>query len=76
MKQTLTYILALSALVFFSCRKDSFITSPDARVSIGVDSLHFDTVFTTAGSVTHFFKSSAPLLVCRAGLYTSKYLNN
>ncbi|HSC40581.1 MAG TPA: hypothetical protein VLD19_22010, partial [Chitinophagaceae bacterium] len=56
MKQTLTYILALLALLFFSCRKDTFITSADARVTVGVDSLHFDTVFTTTGSITQFFK--------------------
>ena len=56
MKQILTYLLVLTTLVFFSCRKDSFITSPDAQLGIGVDTLHFDTVFTTTGSVTQFFK--------------------
>lgn len=56
MKHTLLYFLALSALVFFSCRKDSFITSADARLTVGADTLQFDTVFTTAGSVTQFFK--------------------
>jgi len=56
MKQTLTYILVLSTLFFFSCRKDSFITSPNAQLGIGADTLHFDTVFTSTGSVTQFFK--------------------
>lgn len=48
--------LPLFLLIFFSCRKDSFITSPDARVTLSADTLHFDTVFTTAGSVTQYFK--------------------
>lgn len=38
-----------------SCRKDSINTSREARLSIGTDSLLFDTVFTTAGSVTQYF---------------------
>ena len=48
---TLSFILLL-----FSCRKDSFITSPDANVSISADTLHYDTVFTAVGSVTQKFK--------------------
>ena len=56
MKQTLTYILLLLAVAFFSCRKDSFITSPDAQLLVSADTLHFDTVFTSTGSITQFFK--------------------
>jgi hypothetical protein len=41
---------------FISCKKDSFITSADARLSTSVDSLKFDTVFTTTGSITKSFK--------------------
>jgi len=50
---------ALTLISFFflvACKKESFITSPDARVTITADSLKFDTVFTTAGSVTQSFK--------------------
>jgi hypothetical protein len=42
-------------LLFFSCRKDSFITSPDAIVTITADTLKYDTVFPTTGSVTQYF---------------------
>jgi len=50
-------ILSISILIFFfSCTKESFITSPDAQVSFSADSLKYDTVFTTAGSITQFFK--------------------
>jgi len=53
-----TYIVIL--LFFFvafagSCRKDSFNTNAEAKLLIGNDSLHFDTVFTSAGSVTQYF---------------------
>src|SRR5258705_643113 len=50
-------ILTISlVLIFFSCRKDSFITSPDARVTITADTLKYDTVFVTAGSVYRSFR--------------------
>ncbi len=50
-------ILAISFLALFSsCRKDSFITSGDARVTITADTLKFDTVFVTAGSTYRTFK--------------------
>jgi hypothetical protein len=50
-------ILLIFFLVFlFACRKDSFITSPDARVTITADTLKYDTVFVTAGSVYQSFR--------------------
>ena len=39
-----------------SCKKDSFITSAQARLTISADSLKYDTVFTTTGSITKSFK--------------------
>ncbi|MEI9957861.1 MAG: hypothetical protein WDM90_16525 [Ferruginibacter sp.] len=39
-----------------SCKKDSFITSSQARVIFTTDSLKYDTVFTTTGSITKSFK--------------------
>lgn len=49
-------LLLVSSLLWASCKKDSFITSGDAVVDISADSIHFDTLFTTTGSITHFFK--------------------
>ena len=43
-------------LLVASCSKTSFITSRDASVSYSADTLHFDTVFTSTGSVTQSFK--------------------
>lgn len=50
-------VLILSLSIFLlACKKESFITSPDAQVTVTADSLKYDTVFTTAGSITQFFK--------------------
>lgn len=51
-------LFGLVALLFFlfSCRKESFTTNAGALLTRSVDTLHFDTVFTTAGSVTQFVK--------------------
>lgn len=50
-------LLTISFVVLlFSCRKDSFITSPDARVTISTDTLKYDTVFVTAGSTYRTFR--------------------
>jgi hypothetical protein len=50
-------ILTISILlVFFSCKKESFITSSDAVVTITADTLKYDTVFVTSGSITQSFK--------------------
>lgn len=52
----LTLIILSLAFFITACKKDSFITSPDAQVTITVDSLKYDTVFTTTGSITQSFK--------------------
>lgn len=50
---TAAIVLLLSVA---SCKKDSFITSPNARLRISTDTLKFDTVFTKTGSITQSFK--------------------
>ncbi len=50
------FIFLLSFLILFSCRKDSFITSGDARVTLSADTLKYDTLFVTAGSTYRTFK--------------------
>ncbi|MBX2921711.1 MAG: hypothetical protein KF746_05940 [Chitinophagaceae bacterium] len=55
MKKNRKIILLLFAIAgLLACRKQSFITSSDATISI-TDSVRFDAVFTTAGSVTQYF---------------------
>ena len=50
------FIIFFSAIIFLSCKKESFITSSDASLYTSADTLFFDTVFTSAGSVTQSFK--------------------
>ena len=58
MKHTLAGLIIAVCLVAFatSCKKNSFITSPDAQLTVSADTLKFDTVFTSLGSVTRSFK--------------------
>src|SRR5450755_4532141 len=56
MKKPPVYIVIVLLILFYGCKKDTFITSKDAVINLSADTLHFDTVFTTAGSVTQFFK--------------------
>ena len=43
-------------IVIFSCRKESFTSSAAAKLQSSADTLHFDTVFTTTGSVSQYVK--------------------
>ncbi|MCW3116419.1 MAG: hypothetical protein JWM28_501 [Chitinophagaceae bacterium] len=43
-------------ILFSACRKDTFINSADARIRITADTVKYDTVFTSAGSITQSFK--------------------
>lgn len=47
-----TFMLAMS---FISCRKEVYYSAPGARLDFSVDTLFFDTVFTTLGSTTRSF---------------------
>src|SRR5580692_8563178 len=53
-------LIFLVALFTISCRKSSFITSKDASVAFSADTLFFDTVFVTTGSVTQSVKIINP----------------
>lgn len=55
------YILIfIVSIQFFSCKKNNFNTSSDAALIISSDTLRFDTVFTTTGSVTKYFTINNP----------------
>ena len=49
-------LLSLFVCLLYSCRKNEFTDSADAELTTSVDTLHFDTVFTTTGSFTQVFK--------------------
>jgi hypothetical protein len=46
----------LASVIIFSCKKESFTSSSDVKLENSVDTLHFDTVFTTTGSTSQFVK--------------------
>ncbi len=53
----LFYFLPFTLYLFLcACKKDSFITSHDALLTTSTDTLKYDTVFTTTGSITQSFK--------------------
>jgi hypothetical protein len=56
MNKTLVLITALLLLFGICCKKDTFITSPQAQINFSSDTLQFDTVFTSVGSVTQSVK--------------------
>jgi hypothetical protein len=54
--KTFSTILLIGFVVFFAaCKKDNINTNPNAKITLDRDSLLFDTVFTTAGSITKYF---------------------
>jgi hypothetical protein len=50
------YIIVILFLGIASCKKESFITSSDATIYTSADTIKYDTVFVTAGSITQSFK--------------------
>lgn len=50
------FLLFAFCFTLSSCKKDSFITTSDARLRLTADALKYDTVFTTTGSITKSFK--------------------
>src|SRR5882757_2136354 len=56
-KHPLVFLLPVVFLVLSAgCRKNDFITSPNAVIRLSTDTLFFDTVFVSTGSVTEFVK--------------------
>jgi hypothetical protein len=56
MKPVKNLFLFLFILLFFACKKESFTTSSQVVLRTSVDTLHFDTVFTSTGSTSQFIK--------------------
>ena len=56
MKKLFLSLVIGFVILLTSCEKAGFIESPGALIRLSADTLHFDTVFTTSGSVTQSFK--------------------
>lgn len=55
MKKLLLLILLITVFIF-GCKKNSFITAKDAQVNFSTDTVAFDTVFVSTGSITQQVK--------------------
>lgn len=62
MVKYLLQILVVVGLFFAisSCEDDGYMTSPDAQLQFSVDTITFDTIFTTIGSTTQHFTVHNP----------------
>ena len=70
-------------ITFFSCEDDRYLSSPDATLDFSIDTVTFDTIFTSIGSTTQHFTVYNPyeenVLISRiklaGGDYSSFRLN-
>ena len=61
MKQFFPILFVILGIVFFvSCEDEKYLTSPDVKLVFSVDTVRFDTVFTTIGSTTKHLKVYNP----------------
>lgn len=60
MKKLPVQILLLVLIIISCSKKEGFINSPDALLGVSVDTIFFDTVFTSTGSVTQTLKIFNP----------------
>ncbi len=56
MKYFFPIVLLVVCISLLSCKKESFITNKEAIINLSVDTVRFDTVFASVGSVTQLFK--------------------
>lgn len=52
----ISFFIFIAFIFLTSCKKETLITSADASLYTNADTLFFDTVFTTVGSITKTFK--------------------
>lgn len=61
MRRLIKILFFLPLLVYiFACQREGFITTPDAKLRFSVDTVYFDTVFTTLSTVTRRFTVKNP----------------
>jgi hypothetical protein len=60
MKKYIGFIILLIIVFSIGCKKESFITSSNALLRTSTDTLRYDTVFTSTGSITQSFKIFNP----------------
>jgi hypothetical protein len=53
-------IVFTAGLLFFSCEKENYVTTGGAKLAFSLDTLMFDTIFTSIGSTTQSFRVINP----------------
>ena len=61
MNKLFFFLVFLATISLFSCKKDRFYSGTNDVLTFSQDTLTFDTVFTTVGSITRYFKVENPL---------------
>lgn len=56
MIKSIPIVILCGLLLYLGCTRESFITSPDARIRLSADTLKYDTVFVSSGSIVQTFK--------------------
>src|SRR4051794_33130664 len=56
MKPVRNLLLPFLAIFIFACKKESFSNDPTVQLRTTADTLHFDTVFTSTGSISQVVK--------------------
>lgn len=59
-KSLIINLLLIITLAFVACEKDEYITSSDSKLVFSQDTILFDTIFTTIGSITKQFTVKNP----------------
>ena len=66
-------------VVLSSCEDEGYLSSPDAQLRFSVDTVMFDTIFTTVGSTTQYFTVQNPynenVLISRIRLASGDFSN-
>lgn len=60
MKKTFAWVILLVSLLIAACEKNGYYDNPNARLQFSKDTISFDTLFTTLGSVTLNFRVYNP----------------
>ena len=72
-------MVALLFISLFSCEDEGYLNSPDAQLEFSVDTVMFDTIFTSSGSTTQHFTVHNPynenILVSRVRLAGGDFSN-
>lgn len=50
------FVAVLVMLALIGCKKEEFITGSNAKLDFSTDTVYFDTILSTLGSVTHYLK--------------------